>query len=111
VVVEVRGRDTAEPEKATPMDKIIAALETFGSEGARATEWERKCAELGGPKSGSFYSHKEQAVGAGRVTEDKGRFFVAVTVAANDNAPTPVPTRSGVQRRTITTYSLLLVFH
>ena len=76
VVVEVARLGTAETEETTPMDRAIAALATFGPEGARAVEWQKRCEDRGGPKSGSFYAQKDRAVAAGRVVERDGRFFV-----------------------------------
>jgi hypothetical protein len=60
---------------------LSACIYRIGAVGARATAWEKKCADIGGPKSGRFYDLKSKALAAGRVTEREGRFYIA----ANDN--------------------------
>jgi len=80
VVVELAsltGTDTASMMgEVSPMERVIEALETFGPVGATATEWERKCDERAGPKSGQFYRLKEKAVADGTVTANGGRFVI-----------------------------------
>jgi hypothetical protein len=76
VVVELGGGVVPATKAETPMDKVVAALVTFGPEGARAVEWQRRCEEREGPKSGSFYTQKDKAIAAGLVSQVGDRFVV-----------------------------------
>jgi hypothetical protein len=70
---EETGADERDPRSAKTDSAVLTALATFGSQGARATEWQRAAAGVGRT---AFYAARDRLLKDGRVRQDGRRYFL-----------------------------------